>query len=215
MALSCPGFIVSPESSKEKVGGCRSSFLLGDVCQGELYRATSENTCPSGVPDTSSLNALKEDNRPPISHSFRSSFSSFRSSLPVVLEESESTSSRDGPSVWDVSATSSFSFAASLASSSRLFFRKGVSTSISISKKERSKARRLRKGKRTDKFLFTYIVFWPLRKLRDGYVRCMMGLDGNGDLSSLAQGSNFGTSSRYFGELPISRVDWSTYLSDR
>ncbi|KAH7388001.1 hypothetical protein KP509_16G052800 [Ceratopteris richardii] len=41
-------------------------------------------------------------------------------------------------------------------------------------------------------------LFRPLRKVRDRYVSCMMGLNGNGDMSSIAQGFNFGSSSRYF-----------------
>ncbi|KAH7388008.1 hypothetical protein KP509_16G053300 [Ceratopteris richardii] len=163
------------------------------------------------VLDPSALISFKETTIAVDSQSFRSSMSSFRTKLPVVLEESESFSSRDGSSVEGAFSTSSSSFTWSSASSSRTFVRNGASTNNFVAKKGSKKPRKYSKGDRAEKFSLISSILWPLRRLRDRYVSCMMGLDGNGDLSGLAQGSNFGASSRYFGNLPISKVDPRTY----
>ncbi|KAH7388002.1 hypothetical protein KP509_16G052800 [Ceratopteris richardii] len=198
MALSSPENRVSPEFSNDTVSDARSEITTRYVWEGYLHGAPSEKPSPQAVTDPSSLNFFKKANMTPISQSFRSSFSSFRTILPVVPEEDESISNRDGSSVWDVSSASPFSADGYMESSFRKLFLKGLSTTNFNLNRGSGKSRNITKGNGSKRLSFMLALFRPLRKVRDRYVSCMMGLNGNGDMSSIAQGFNFGSSSRYF-----------------
>lgn len=55
------------------------------------------------------------------------------------------------------------------------------------------------------------ILLWPLKKLRDGYISCMMSIDGAGDFSCMVQGGHVVTPSRYFQGSPLSKTDAMNY----
>lgn len=50
-------------------------------------------------------------------------------------------------------------------------------------------------------------LLWPLLKIRNGYVGCMMGLEGTGDLTGMMQGGTYATTTRYFADVPLSKSD--------
>lgn len=52
-----------------------------------------------------------------------------------------------------------------------------------------------------------HTLLWPFLKIRNGYVGCMMGLEGAGDLSGMAQGGTYATKARYFADVPLSKTD--------
>lgn len=52
-----------------------------------------------------------------------------------------------------------------------------------------------------------HTLLWPFLKIRNGYVGCMMGLEGAGDLSGMAQGGTYATRARYFADIPLSKTD--------
>ncbi|KAH7388006.1 hypothetical protein KP509_16G053200 [Ceratopteris richardii] len=185
MALNFPANRAISQSPFN-AGGCVEEKMASDHCsEASKYGDLLEKGWPPGVLDPFALISFKETTIDD-SQSFRSSVQSLRAKLPVVLEESESFSSRDGSSVGSASSTSLFSFARSSASSSRPFVRNDASTNKSIAKKGSKKPRQYSNDDSAKKLSVISLIFWPLRKLRDKYVSCMMGLDGNGDLSGLA-----------------------------
>ncbi|KAI5061657.1 hypothetical protein GOP47_0024162 [Adiantum capillus-veneris] len=54
-------------------------------------------------------------------------------------------------------------------------------------------------------------LLWPLVKIRNGYVGCMMGLEGTGDLTAMAQGGSYASTARYFADVPLSKSDSRSY----
>ncbi|MCO5559654.1 hypothetical protein L7F22_013255 [Adiantum nelumboides] len=54
-------------------------------------------------------------------------------------------------------------------------------------------------------------LLWPLVKIKNGYVGCMMGIEGAGDLTGMAQGGSYATTARYFADVPLSKSDSRNY----
>ncbi|MCO5603776.1 hypothetical protein L7F22_057928 [Adiantum nelumboides] len=54
-------------------------------------------------------------------------------------------------------------------------------------------------------------LLWPLVKIRNGYVGCMMGIEGAGDLTGMAQGGSYATTAQYFADVPLSKSDSRNY----
>lgn len=55
------------------------------------------------------------------------------------------------------------------------------------------------------------LFLYPLKKIRDGYVNCMMSIEGAGDFTFMVQGGHSGSTGRYFAESPLSHTDSINY----
>ncbi|MCO5576568.1 hypothetical protein L7F22_030380 [Adiantum nelumboides] len=212
MAMASPGVRVVPETSSSLMGRLNLSIIPND-CEDNSYGASSveekaEKSPSIHGPLYCAMSKAAHDHTPHntnlISDSPSSFLSSYKGKLPVVLEESQSLSNREGSSVFEgSSSTSSLSIASSSASSTDALFRRG--DKHRYKDKARGSWKHHRKRRDGKKVSFMSLLLWPLKKLRDGYMSCMMGLDGAGDLSGLAQGSTFATAAKHFGDVPVSK----------
>lgn len=191
--MGSAGTKVAPEITR-KLGVLNLSIIASD-CEDESptpHEVWARPECPPS-PKYDLLSTARETYL--TSHS--SSSSAYSSRLPRVLEESESFSHRETTAL-DASNTSSN---ASSASSSQAFLCRGQSegpyNGHGYGKRVKQKKRRS----------LISMLLWPLKKVRDGYVSCMMSMEGAGDLSGIAQGATFATSSKYFDDLPLSKTD--------
>ncbi|KAI5067715.1 hypothetical protein GOP47_0018243 [Adiantum capillus-veneris] len=206
MAMASLGARIVPETSMKLMGGLNLTVTPED-CEESNYGAWSVDGKGEQPPSaygsfSSAVNKAESDqtsyNVDLISDSSSSAASWCKGKLSVLLEEGESLSHGEG------SSSSSLSIASSSASSSHAFFRRHKN-------KERESWKHHRQRRDGNKESFMSVLLWPLKKLRDGYMSCMMGLDGAGDLSGLAQGSTFATSTKYFTSASISKTDMKNY----
>ena len=135
--------------------------------------------------------------------------------LPRVVEEiseySSSSSSSHSSSTNNIEGDRTSSSNVSSTSNS---FHRMVSKRKSIqekcpTKKEKEKEKEKEKKKVGSAIVSMFV--WSWRKLRDGYVSCMMSMDGRGDLSSLVHGATFATHTKYFADPPTSKDDMLNY----
>lgn len=132
------------------------------------------------------------------------SSSSCGNRLPRVLEESESFSAIETSALDTSNTTSNASFTSSTQSS----LHRGPSERAFNG---HGHGKRVKQKKAWKRRSLISMLSWPLKKVRDGYVSCMMSMDGVGDLSGMAQGANFAASSKYFADLPLSKTDSQNY----
>lgn len=205
---------IVPDSVSKAMGGLDISILSLE-CEERVYgaqypasKAGHPQNLSYGALSSKAVRAPKECSMYSLdvnSDSCSSSTSSRKGRLSMVLEESESVSHREGSSTsWDTSFTSSLSSSKSTASST------ASSTRPLVRRNKRQKPRKPQKivKRRNDKETsFASMLLWPLKKVRDGYMSCIMGLDGTGDLSGLAQGATFATTTKFFADLPESKID--------